>query len=77
MKVQISPKGKSFVWTTIFNRINTNDVLQKHRPLNNSYPNMCAMCSSSLETMTTIFALFWHESSLEQGFKIFGGNWLP
>ena len=36
-------KVKAFIWIVVFNQINTNDTLQKRRPLITLSPNICIM----------------------------------
>ena len=62
-------KVKAFVWTAVLNRINTNDMLQKRRPLMALSPNMCIMCGLDFESRAHLFfALRYGEISLDQAF---------
>lgn len=69
-------KVKSFVWTAVLNKINTNDMLQKRRPLTALSPNWCIMCRSTSESGDHLFlhcstaTLIWNKL-----FGIFGESW--
>ena len=43
-KSKAPSKFKAFVWTTFLNRINTDDMLEKRKPLTTLSLNMCIMC---------------------------------
>ena len=51
-KAKAPSKVKSFVWTVVLNRINTNDLLQFWRPKTAIFPNICVMCMNSSELFT-------------------------
>ena len=58
----ISPsKVKAFVWTTVLNWINTNDMLQKYKPLIVLSPSMYIMCGLNSKSGAHIFlhCLMW------------------
>lgn len=54
-KSKTFPKVKSFVWTVVINKINTNDVLQKCRLFIAVSPSMCLLYCASSETRTIFF----------------------
>ena len=54
-KFKSPAKVKAFVWTTVFNRINTNDMLQKHRPIISLSQNMRIMCGLDSKSRAHLF----------------------
>lgn len=51
----VPQRVKAFVWTVVFNRINTKDVLQRRRPFMALSPSWCIMCKSENESPNHIF----------------------
>ena len=71
-------KVESFVWTTVFpNRINTNDMLQKHKPLIALSPNTCVICCYSSELVSHLFfSIVLLGIIFGASFEIFWENWV-
>ena len=70
-------KVKAFVWTAVLNRINTNDMLQKRRPLMALSPNMCIMCGLDSESGAHLFLHCPSARSIwNRLFGFFGESWV-
>ena len=66
-------KVKSFLWTVVLDRINTNDLLQIWRPKSNIY----VMCMDNLESVAHLFLLCPIANSLwNRLFSISGEQWV-
>ena len=54
-KSKVPSKVKSFIWTVVLNRINTNDILQVRRPHKAISPYVFVMCGANSESVSHLF----------------------
>ena len=67
---------KSFIWTAVLNKINTNDILQVQRPHKAISPDVCVMCGVNTESVSHLFLHFPMVDFLWNTlFDIFGECW--